>query len=432
MKNPIINILIVSAIILFSACEKNPIGCFNASSNNVKVGETVTFTDCSTKAKGWQLDKGTPSNYSWDFGDGQTATGSAVDHSWSSPGVYAVTLVVKDKDGDRSATISQNITVTRPSDLSRSGKFLAFTSNLDGDYDIYLAQVDANGNLATSGLVFPDNPHNLTNANAMTDKEANWSPDGRILIYSAKMPGGDENIYAFFFNSDGSLVSATPAQILAKPAAWDNNASFSPDGKYLIFDRRVDQDANGIDLADARDIMLAYCTNMTTSLNVDSVKNLTNSSNLDEGNPKWSPIISVRRVAFESPTSPTANDHDIYVMDPFNTTATKVDYNVPGSSGYPAWQPNCTAMAFESNSGNGGFYKIVSAAYPNNAGTSDIAKSSIKDYRYPTCLPNGNKLAFIEITGGLGNIYVVNWDGSGITKLLPSSFDAADNTYPAW
>ncbi|MGZ3920828.1 MAG: PKD domain-containing protein [Bacteroidia bacterium] len=423
----------ISLVLLFSRCEKNPIGCFNSSATNVKVGEPVTFTDCSKKASGWQIDKGTPSKYAWDFGDGGTESGSVVTHVFSSPGVYNVTMVVKDEDGDRSATVTQNITVTRPSDLSRSGKFIAFTSNADGDYDIYLAQVDpATGSLATTGLIFGANPYNLTNANNLTDKEANWSADGRILIYSATQVNGDENIYAFYFNPDGTLLSSTPAHILTKTNAWDNNASFSPDGKYLVFDRRVDQNANGIDFADARDLMLAYISNMTTSIVVDSVKNISNTSGIDEGNPKWSPIISVQRIAYESPASSTANDHDIYVMDPFNPSG-KVSYNNPGSSGYPAWSPDCASMIFESNSGNGGFYKIVTSSYPTNSGTTDIAKSSSKDYRYPTRVPNGNLVAFIEITVGKGNIYLISSDGNGTpVKLLPASFDNADNSYPAW
>ena len=427
------NIAFAFGLFLLAGCEKNPIGCFTPSATTVKAGEAITFTDCSKKASGWQLDKGTPSKYAWDFGDGATGDGSTVSHAYSSPGVFAVTLVVKDEDGDRSATVTQNITVTRPSDLSRSGKYIAFTSNQDGDYDIYLAQVDPNtGVLATSGLILGSNPFNLTNANSLTDKQANWSPDGRILLYSAKGSTGEENIYAFYFNADGTLVSNTPTHLITKPAAWDNNPSFSTDGNRLIFDRRIDQNLNGIDLADSRELLLVYIKNMTSSIIVDSVKNITNSFGPDEYNAKWSPVISVQRLAYEFATSATSTDHDIYVLDPYNPI-NNIVYNNPGSSGYPAWSPECSSITFETNSGNGGFYKIVSAGYPSNAGASDIAKANNKDYRYPTRVPNGNKIAYIQISAGLGNIYVINSDGSGTAvKLLPATFDSADNSYPAW
>src|SRR5436309_1549616 len=101
-------------------------------------------------------------------------SGVTVDHTYNSAGQYNVTLTSNDADGDAKNTITQVVTIIKYSDLSRSGKFIAFTSNQDGDYDIYLAQVDAAGNLATSGFVFGSNPYNLTNSfNILTDKEPN-------------------------------------------------------------------------------------------------------------------------------------------------------------------------------------------------------------------------------------------------------------------
>ena len=49
-------------------------------------------------------------SYSWDFGDGTTATGSSVNHSYLLPGAYTVTLTVKDANG-QTVTTSQTITV---------------------------------------------------------------------------------------------------------------------------------------------------------------------------------------------------------------------------------------------------------------------------------------------------------------------------------
>ena len=429
------NSLAFVSVLFFTSCEKKPMGCFTMSSSSVNVGQAVTFTDCSSTAKGLQLDKGKPADWTWDFGDGNTGTGPSVTHSYSTIGEYMVTLIVRDEDKDRSTTVTQYINVTRPSDLSRSGKFIAFTSNQDGDYDIYIAQVDPNsGTLATSGLIFSSNPYNLTNAfNALTDKQANWSPDGRILLFSSKQSAGQENIYAFYFNVDGTLSSSTPTLIKQETTAWDENPSFSPDGKYIIYDKRTDTNNDLIvDISDSRDLMLSYTTNNISTISVDSTKQLTNTAGIDENNPKWSPIIAVQRIAYESPSSSTATDHDVYVMDPLNTS-NNINYNNPGSSGYPAWSPDCGSMIFESNSGNGGFYKIVVASYPTNTSTTDIAKMAGKDYRYPTRVPNGNKIAFIEISSAIGNIYIINSDGSGTAvKLLPAAFDNADNSFPAW
>ena len=209
--------------------------------------------------------------------------------------------------------------------------------------------------------------------------------------------------------------------------------SFSSDGKYIIYDKRTDTNNDLIvDISDSRDLMLSYTSNNISTIAVDSTKRLTNTTGIDENNPKWSPIIAVQRIAYESASSSTATDHDVYVIDPFNTS-NNINYNNPGSSGYPAWSPDCGSMIFESNSGNGGFYKIVVASYPTNTSTTDIAKMAGKDYRYPTRVPNGNKIAFIEINSAIGNIYIINSDGSGTpVKLLPAAFDNADNSFPAW
>jgi Tol biopolymer transport system component len=424
-------LLSVLSSLVFVQCEKPSTACFSMSTSSAYVNQPVTFTSCSTckNCSGHN----TVSDLQWDFGDGVKASGGSVTHSYSSPGQYHVTLTSNDKDGDAKGTVTQTITITKLSDLTRTGKFIAFTSNQDGDYDVYLAQVDANGNFATSNLILSQNPYNLTNANTLTDKQANWSADGRILVYSAKLSGGEENIYAFFFNADGTLVSTSPTLVQSQTAAWDENPGFSPDSRYIIFDRRVDTNTDGIiDGADSRDIMLASVNTTTTSIAVNTITKLTNTSNIDEDNAKWSTLISVQRIAYESPSSSTASDHDIYVMDPLNPS-NNINYNNPGSSGYPAWVNGCTRIIFESNSGNGGFYKIVSAAYPNNTGTTDVVKSPGKDYRYPANIPNGNKIAFIELSLGIGNIYIVNADGSGTpVKLLPTAFDAADNSFPAW
>lgn len=46
-------------------------------------------------------------NYLWDFGDGETATGSIVSHQYQISGDYSVTLVVTDDDGDTGAAVHQ-------------------------------------------------------------------------------------------------------------------------------------------------------------------------------------------------------------------------------------------------------------------------------------------------------------------------------------
>ena len=58
---------------------------------------------------------GTIESYSWTFGDGNSASGEVVNHTYGSDGSYTVTLTVTDNDGD-SDSASQQVTVAAADD----------------------------------------------------------------------------------------------------------------------------------------------------------------------------------------------------------------------------------------------------------------------------------------------------------------------------
>lgn len=60
-------------------------------------------------------DDGTIVSYGWDFGDGSTAIGTNVSHTYSASGTYTMTLVVTDDDG-ATGSDSQSVTVSDGSD----------------------------------------------------------------------------------------------------------------------------------------------------------------------------------------------------------------------------------------------------------------------------------------------------------------------------
>lgn len=325
-------------------------------------------------------------------------------------------------------------TITTPkSDLTRTGKFVSFTSNKDISQDIWLAQVDANGNLVTTGLVYPDNPHNLTASNIGTDKQSNWSPDGRILVYSS-----NEAIWAFFFKSDGSIdsgITPNPNQLFLLIGSSDENPQFSPDGKYLVWDRR-----NAVGLDTLRDLYrgtLQYDSS-NGHIKVTGVitpTNLTNTLDKDEYDPKWSPRISVQRIAYTNHTSVTSNDWEVWIMDPLNPATNSVFYN-PNRNGYPAWSPACDRIYFESDHGSNYLY-IAWLSYPTFSGNPNtLVQSNTLNLRYPTRMPNANYIAYIrvgEISPGNGSIFVTSTvTGGDGHKLLPTGFDNADSKWPAW
>nr|WP_255465860.1 PKD domain-containing protein [Cellulomonas sp. APG4] len=58
---------------------------------------------------------GTVAGYAWDLGDGSTATGASVEHTYAAAGTYPVTLTVTDDDG-ATASVTQDVAVTAPAD----------------------------------------------------------------------------------------------------------------------------------------------------------------------------------------------------------------------------------------------------------------------------------------------------------------------------
>jgi len=97
----------------------DPVALFIASHSNVETGVPVTF-DASASTD-------TPSDlqnltYSWNFGDLKTGTGSSIDHTYTEPGSFIVTLTTEDDDG---ATSKRTVTI-----VVEGG-----SSNIDSDTD---------------------------------------------------------------------------------------------------------------------------------------------------------------------------------------------------------------------------------------------------------------------------------------------------------
>jgi PKD repeat protein len=85
------------------------IASFTESAETIFSGESIHFDASESHDP-----DGIIVDYSWDFGDGNTATGVEVDHAYEDDGVYTVTLtVIDDDDATGSATATKNV-LNRP------------------------------------------------------------------------------------------------------------------------------------------------------------------------------------------------------------------------------------------------------------------------------------------------------------------------------
>jgi len=86
---------------------RGPIASFTESAETVSSGESIHF-DASESSD----PDGTIVSYSWDFGDGNTATGVTADHAYGEDGNYTVTLTVTDDDGASASLVAAKIVET--------------------------------------------------------------------------------------------------------------------------------------------------------------------------------------------------------------------------------------------------------------------------------------------------------------------------------
>jgi PKD repeat protein len=98
---------------------QSPTASFVASPQPAETGQAISFD-----ASGSSSPNGPIGSYQWDFGDGSTAGGATVSHSYTDPGSPQVTLSVTDPSG-RVASVTQTLTVTAPQDKPPVASFTA-------------------------------------------------------------------------------------------------------------------------------------------------------------------------------------------------------------------------------------------------------------------------------------------------------------------
>ena len=191
---------------------------------------------------------------------------------------------------------------------SPDGTRIAFTTNRNGDEDIYSMAPDGSG--ATE----------LTFSNAY-DSDPAWSPDGKVIAFISFRAEGS-GIYVM--NADG-----TDQHLLAGNVGYPSHPSWSPDGQSIAFQ--------------------TYNYDYATGTNSSGIWIVTGPSArpLTQGpdnNPAWSPDGS--KIAFDSTRDESGNT-DIYVMNADGTGITRLTKDVAPDT-QPEWSPDGRWIAFES------------------------------------------------------------------------------------
>ena len=272
---------------------------------------------------------------------------------------------------------------------------IAFSSNRDGNWEIYV--MDADG----------ENQQNLTN-NPSDDRDPSWSPDGKRITFFSNRDGhaidGRPTSEIYVMDADGS----NPQNLTNDPHD-DRYPSWSPDGKRIAF-------------ASSR---VAFDGKIPQSLEIyvmdadgRNQQRLTDSPFFDDRHPSWSPdgkriVFGARREDhFETKFAIT---YEIYVMDADGGNQQRLTENRKNDWG-PSWSPDGKRIVFASDR-KGDLVNIEIYVMDADGGNlQNLTNNRVHD-RFPSWSSDGERIAFSSDRDGNREIYVMDADGGNQQNL---------------
>jgi hypothetical protein len=260
------------------------------------------------------------------------------------------------------------------------GGMIAFSSNRDGDFEIYTINAD--------GTDLTRLTHQFTD-----DLNPEFSPDGEIIIFWAME--AHPLISEFqFIGVDGEHMGTFAPGL--------EYASWSPDSNAVVYVA-----SNG---PENFEIMKGVFGQMTEPLTTDPTS---------DHMPAWSP--DGKTIAFVAHRDGLPK---IYLMNSDGTQQRSIlATEMMGID--PAWSPDGTKLAFSSGDDTSTQIYIM-----NLDGTEITQLTDSPGYNeHPTWSPDGTMIAFWSNRSGNSEIYKINIDGSGLINLTN---DPAEDENPSW
>ncbi|MEP7149179.1 MAG: tetratricopeptide repeat protein [Acidobacteriota bacterium] len=278
-----------------------------------------------------------------------------------------------------------------PGGWSADGTQIVFSSEREGGDDVFV----------TSAEVF--HPHKLAGEDRNV-KFPSYSPDGRLVLYAAEM--GDNGGELRTFN-----VETRVETVLSKTTIADTAPSFSPDGEQIVFQDRIGSNA---------EICLIKADGT-------GLVNLTNNPSRD-ADPSFSP--DGTKIVFATNRDGNYGIYSLYLMNPDGSEQRQFYSTRAGMSVTPGWSPDGREIVFANDKEGGrvGNFEIYKIGVDGSSTEKRLTFRPRGDGN-PSVSPDGRRIAFASDATGNGEIYVMNFDGSGPLRITRNS---ADDTYPRW
>mgnify|MGYP005836906907 CR=1 FL=1 len=290
---------------------------------------------------------------------------------------------------------------------------IAYTSELDGNFDIYLIRPD--------GL----NQQRVTQS-AGLDWAPAISPDGTRLAFMSSRNGGQFDLFLLDIARGVPGAEANRLTALTNTRESEYFPRWSPDGTQLVFhgyppDSQVTQiytlDVEKA-LADADDAI----TRLTDQPANDGYANFS---------PTGEEIVFV---------SERDGNSELYVMNADGSNVRRLTDHV-ANDGFPAWHPDPNRRVIVFMSDRAGYFELylldldrfdrgdsdalTVLEQPNRLGLT----GNPGDSAFPVFSPDGNQLVFANNVEIGYDIYVLDLLTNRISRL---TFDIGDDLYPDW